>query len=125
MRQGDTVKITLINNGGLDHELMVVSRGEMDDHIAMWKPGEMMTHPEPVFANAEIEDVEPGETKSTTFVADKAGSYVYACFVDEPELHAKLGMWGLFIVEASGMMMNPVLGFTISLPLLAIPSRSE
>lgn len=99
VKEGDVVKITLTNKGGVEHELMILTREELDEFIEHWEKGEKHTHPEPVFKGAEIEEVEPGETKTTTFVADKAGEYVYVCLVEEPELHAKLGMVGEFVVE--------------------------
>lgn len=98
----------------------------LEEHIRTWTPGQPMMRPEIVFKDAQIEDVEPGETKSTTFVADKAGTYVYACFEEEPELHTKRGMWRSFIVEgSSGLTINPDGVISALSPVLAIVARQD
>lgn len=102
VRVGDTVKVTLQNQGGVDHEFMILTQSHYNTYVNAWKAGmKPSEHPMVAFKEAEIKDVEPGQTKSTTFVADKAGTYVYACLEHEPDLHAVLGMFGTFTV-ASG-----------------------
>ena len=90
VKAGETVKITLKNAGGADHEFMVVS-----DKKA---PG----HPDPDVMGAMTDVVKLGETKTITFVADKPGKYFYACFQDagtKPERHVDRGMYGEFTVQ--------------------------
>lgn len=93
VRVGDTVRIILTNGGVIEHELMIVE--DVDEGIRMVQAGQ---HPHLVFADAEGH-VEPGETITITFTVDKPGHFFYACFVEEPENHAVLGMFGDFIVE--------------------------
>jgi len=99
VKEGDTVKISLTNKGGVGHELMILTKDEYDEFLKHWESGEEHSHPEAAFKGAVIHDLEPGETKTITFVADKAGEYVYVCLEKEPDLHAKLGMVANFIVE--------------------------
>lgn len=94
VKVGDTVRITLMNQGGIEHELMIVEKVEMP--MVQGR----MAHPEPVFAQASIEDVRPGQTKAATFKVTKPGRFFYACFEEEPEPHYKLGMFGEFIAES-------------------------
>ncbi len=95
VKVGDIVKITLINEGGIKHDLIVITEHDLNEALEAADH----KHPEPVFAGAEIHDLEPGKTMTAVFKAEKPGTYVYACFVEEPELHAKLGMFGKIIVE--------------------------
>ncbi len=87
VKVGETVQINLRNQGGLKHELVITSS---------------LTIEAAVF-NAHIHLIDPGQSGSITFVADKPGKYFYACFSDDgtsPKKHVELNMYGEFIVEA-------------------------
>ena len=92
VKVGDRVQITLTNRGGLKHELRLVSSLTL----------EQGQPPAPVFNGALIQLLGPGESATITFVADKAGSYFYACFSDDgtaPKRHFEMDMFGEFVVQ--------------------------
>ena len=72
VKKGDTVKITLTNSGKMMHD---------------WVVDEF---------NAKTKRIKNGETDTTTFVADKAGTYEYYCSVGQ---HRANGMKGSLIVQ--------------------------
>ncbi len=82
VKAGDTVTITLVNIGAEEHEWMVVSKDTLAVALnpSVGEEGEeelervLGGHPEPVFEGAMIHHLEPGETKTITFVADTAAS---------------------------------------------------
>ena len=69
--KGDTVKITLVNSGGM-HDLKI-------DEF-----------------NVATQKIRGGAQETITFVADKAGSFEYYCSVGD---HRAMGMKGTFIVQ--------------------------
>jgi nitrite reductase (NO-forming) len=80
--QGDVVEITLINNGDEPHSI--------DQHASQ------------ITAVPNFGAVQPGETKTYTFVAANAGVFAYHCEandVHELDEHALLGMEGMLIVD--------------------------
>lgn len=90
VKVGETVRLVLKNEGGIEHEIMIVEDLKTDGH------------PKTVFKGAEIKDLEPRQSGVATFVADKPGKYYYACFEDagtRPQKHTDRGMFGEFIVE--------------------------
>ncbi len=70
VKKGDTVKITFINNDGF-HDL----------HIDEF--------------NIATKQIKAGAQETTTFVADKTGSFQYYCSVGT---HRAMGMWGTLTV---------------------------
>ena len=93
VKAGETVRVVLKNIGGADHEFMVAEEQVLK---------EKGMH-DPVFKDAMTETTKPGQTSTITFLAEKAGKYIYGCFLDvatKPDTHADRGMWGEFIVEA-------------------------
>lgn len=72
VRKGSTVTIQFTNGGTERHEFELEA------------------------FDAEIEPIAPGQTASLTFVADKAGTFEYACHVDG---HYEKGMKGHIIVK--------------------------
>jgi len=94
VKAGETVRVVLKNIGGADHEFMVTHESALQEKAAMH---------DPVFKEAMSETTKPGQISTITFLAEKAGKYVYGCFLDvatKPDRHADRGMWGEFIVEA-------------------------
>ena len=71
VKKGDTVTVNFINDGGF-HDFTLDAFG------------------------VKIKGGDVGETKSATFVADKAGTYQYYCSVGR---HRELGQKGTLIVE--------------------------
>lgn len=72
VKQGDTVRIVLTNNGSMPHD---------------WKVDEF---------NAATKVIQPGQSDTVEFVAGEAGTFEYYCSVGQ---HRQLGMVGNLIVE--------------------------
>jgi len=92
VKAGETVRIVMKNSGGTNHEFMIVSE----------IPKQAKEHPEAAIQGAMTDEVKPGETKTSTFVAGKAGKYYYVCLLDvatAPDRHVDRGMFGEFIVQ--------------------------
>jgi len=110
VKEGDTVRVTLINEGALNHEFMLVSTIALEEALEALEHGaedngndnepdaEEHIHPEMAFPGAMLA-LTPGEKGTVEFVADKAGTFAIACFVGEPQVHAALGMHATLIVE--------------------------
>lgn len=72
LKKGDSVTVTLVNNGKFPHNLMASDLGVSSKTIAA------------------------GEKTDFTFTADKAGTFSFYCGVDS---HKDKGMVGSFVVE--------------------------
>jgi nitrite reductase (NO-forming) len=78
VRQGQTVNVTYINRGMMEHSL--------DFHAAVTPP------------NLHYAEVKPGEKLTYSFVANVAGAFVYHCGTPPVLLHMGNGMYGAIIV---------------------------
>lgn len=89
--KGDTVTINITN------EIVSNTAGNrephnIDFHAAMGPGG-----------GAAVTNVAPGETKTLTFKATRAGAYIYHCAGEGlPWEHVAHGMYGMIVVEPSG-----------------------
>jgi nitrite reductase (NO-forming) len=84
--EDDTVVINLTN------QLSNVEPHDIDLHAVMGPGG-----------GAAVTEVEPGETKTLTFKALRAGAYIYHCAAEgKPWEHVANGMYGLIQVEPKG-----------------------
>jgi len=81
VRQGQTVKITLTNNGAIPHSV--------DFHAAQVAP------------NLNFKDVFPGKSFTFSFKADVAGVFMYHCGTTPVLMHIANGMYGAIVVEPS------------------------
>ncbi|MCD6681321.1 MAG: multicopper oxidase domain-containing protein [Burkholderiaceae bacterium] len=79
VRQGQTVNVTYVNRGTMEHSL--------DFHAAITPP------------DLHYVDLKPGEKVTYSFVADVAGAFVYHCGTAPVLLHMASGMYGAIIVE--------------------------
>lgn len=70
--KGDTVKVTFTNTGKLPHNFVIKE------------------------LNVQGKTIQPGQTDTVTFTADKAGSFEYYCSVGT---HKDKGMVGMLTVE--------------------------
>ena len=84
VRQGDTVELTLKNDGRL------VSHS-IDLHAALGPGGGM-----------DLTEAKQGETKTFTFKAVAPGVFVYHCGTNLAAQHISNGMYGLIVVEPPG-----------------------
>ena len=79
LRQGQTVTVTLTNNGMMKHSI--------DFHAAQTEP------------NLHYIDIDPGKSLTFSFVADVAGAFIYHCETQPILLHVANGMYGVMIVD--------------------------
>ncbi len=122
VNSGDTIVLTVQNQGILDHEFFVLTQSDYNNYIDALKNGQSAEEPLPAFEHASVEDVLPGESKTGTFVVGQPGTYVYACLDKDgtdPLVHAHKGMFGTFQVNSGG-----ILGLTGTLTgwLMNVPS---
>jgi nitrite reductase (NO-forming) len=84
--EGDTVVVNLANDPNNTHT------HNIDFHAVMGPGG-----------GAAVTNVAPGETKTLTFKAMRAGAYIYHCAAEgKPWEHVSHGQYGLIIVEPKG-----------------------
>jgi nitrite reductase (NO-forming) len=81
VRQGQTVKITLTNNGAIPHSV--------DFHAARVAP------------DKNFVDVFPGKSFSFSFKANDPGVFMYHCGTKPVLMHIANGMYGAIVVEPS------------------------
>ncbi len=78
-RVGDTFNVTLVNDTDMAHNL--------DFHAESGPPSSVMV------------EVPPGSSHTYTFVADRAGAWLYHCGTEPMLLHMANGMYGALIVD--------------------------
>ncbi|MCD6672585.1 MAG: multicopper oxidase domain-containing protein [Burkholderiaceae bacterium] len=79
VRQGQTVNVTYINRGTMEHSL--------DFHSAITPP------------DLHYVDLKPGEKLTYSFVAEVPGAFVYHCGTPPVLLHMASGMYGAIVVD--------------------------
>lgn len=94
VRQGDTVRFVLRNQGRQKHEMVIGTLEELKEHAAAMKKHPGMEHDE---ANAA--DVDPGKSGALVWRFTKAGTFHFGCF--EPG-HFEAGMVGRITVQPKG-----------------------
>ncbi|MFB6233090.1 MAG: copper-containing nitrite reductase [Haloarculaceae archaeon] len=83
VRQGDTVELTVQNEGELPHNV---------DFHAVYGTG----------GGSVATTANPGGENSLKFRADYPGAYIYHCAVPNLDMHISSGMFGMIVVEPSG-----------------------
>lgn len=86
IRQGETVKFVVRNNGKLEHEMVLGTLADLKAHADMMKKHPGMTHEEP-----QMVEVRPGKTGILVWQFTKAGTFYFGCL--EPG-HFEAGMIG-------------------------------
>ena len=79
VRQGQTVKMTLTNDGAIPHSI--------DFHAARIAP------------NMAFKDVDPGKSFTFSFVANDPGVFMYHCGTKPVLMHIANGMYGAIVVD--------------------------
>ena len=92
VKQGDTLKFVLKNNGKLLHEFVIGTKKDLDEHAALMVKFPNMEHDEPYMAH-----VKPGQTGTIIWTFNKAGSFDFACLIAG---HYQAGMIGKITVAA-------------------------
>ena len=90
VRQGETVRILIRNNGRILHELVIGTQKELDEHAALMVKFPNMEHDEPYMAH-----VDPGKTGQIVWHFNRAGEFHFACLIAG---HYQAGMVGRITV---------------------------
>ncbi len=93
VKQGETVRIVLRNEGKLLHEFVLGTKKELDEHAALMLKFPGMEHDEPYMAH-----VPPGKTGEIVWTFNRAGDFDFACLIAG---HYQAGMVGKVSVAAS------------------------
>jgi uncharacterized cupredoxin-like copper-binding protein len=91
VREGETVRFVLKNNGKLLHELVLGTRKDLEAHASMMRRGESMQHDQSYIAH-----VPPGQTGEIVWKFNQPGHFDFACLVPG---HFEAGMTGTVIVQ--------------------------
>jgi uncharacterized cupredoxin-like copper-binding protein len=92
VKQGETVRFVVKNNGKLMHEMVFGTSGELREHADLMKKFPDMEHDEPYMAH-----VAPGKTEEIIWQFTKAGEFDFACLIAG---HFDAGMMGKVKVTA-------------------------
>ena len=92
VKQGETIRISLKNDGMVLHEMVIGSKKELDEHAALMLKFPNMEHDEPYMAH-----VPPGKTGEIVWTFNRAGEFDFACLIAG---HYQAGMMGKIKVAA-------------------------
>jgi uncharacterized cupredoxin-like copper-binding protein len=95
VKQGETVKLSVTNNGKIMHELVIGTMKELKEHAELMKKFPTMEHEEPHMAH-----VPPGKTESIVWHFNRAGNFDMACLIAG---HFEAGMMGKIGVSATAV----------------------
>lgn len=93
VKQGETIKLVLRNNGAVMHEFVLGTKKELDEHAALMVKFPTMEHSEPYMAH-----VAPGKTGEIVWTFNRPGDFDFACLIAG---HYQAGMVGKVTVLAS------------------------
>ncbi len=95
VKQGETVKIVVRNQGKMLHEFVLGTKKELEDHAALMLKFPNMEHDEPYMAH-----VAPGKQGEIIWTFNRAGEFDFACLIAG---HYQAGMVGkVKVVAAAG-----------------------
>lgn len=90
VKQGETVRLRVLNQGQLMHEVVLGTQASLNAHAQMMLQHPGMAHAEPYMAH-----VAPGKQEDVVWHFNRAGSFDFACLVPG---HFQSGMTGSFTV---------------------------
>ena len=96
VKQGETVRLRLKNNGKIPHEFVLGTKAEITEHAELMKKNPEMEH-----ADANAARVAPGKTGEIIWQFTKAGEFLYACLIPG---HWDAGMQGTVTVTGNKAM---------------------
>lgn len=99
IKQGETVRLRINNNGKIPHEFVLGTKAEISEHAEMMKKNPEMEH-----ADASSARVAPGKTVEIIWQFTKPGKFLYACLIPG---HWDAGMQGSVTVIASKAVSAP------------------
>ena len=94
MKQGETVKFVVRNDGRQMHEFVIGTKKENDAHAELMLKHPGMEHDEPYMAH-----VAPGKTGEIVWAFNRRGDFDFACLIAG---HYQAGMVGKIKVTAAG-----------------------
>ena len=92
VKQGETVRLVVVNSGKVMHEFVLGTKQELDEHAELMKKFPNMEHDEPYMAH-----VEPGKQGEIVWHFNRAGEFDFACLLPG---HYQAGMVGKIKVAA-------------------------
>jgi uncharacterized cupredoxin-like copper-binding protein len=92
LKQGETVRFRVRNDGQVLHEFVIGTRTKNDEHAALMVRFPNMEHDEPYMAH-----VPPGQTGEIVWTFNRAGEFDFACLMAG---HYQAGMIGKISVAA-------------------------
>lgn len=93
IKQGETVKFVVRNNGAMLHEFVIGTKKENDEHAALMVKFPNMEHDEPYMAH-----VGPGKSGEIIWTFNRPGEFDFACLIAG---HYQAGMVGKITVAAT------------------------
>lgn len=93
LRQGETVKFIVANDGKIMHEMVIGTMKELKAHAELMKKHPGMEHDVPYMAH-----VAPGRKEEIVWQFTKPGDFNYACLIPG---HLEAGMIGKIVVSAA------------------------
>lgn len=94
VKEGETVRIVIRNQGKLMHEFVIGTKRTLDEHAALMVKFPNMEHDEPYMAH-----VGPGKTGQIVWTFNRAGDFDFACLIAG---HYQAGMVGKIKVVDAG-----------------------
>jgi uncharacterized cupredoxin-like copper-binding protein len=91
VKLGEQVRFVLRNHGKLDHEFVIGTEGEIDEHALLMKKFPEMEHDEP-----NMKRVQPGAEGELVWKFTVAGEFDFACLIPG---HIESGMFGSITVK--------------------------
>ncbi len=99
VRQGETVRIVLKNEGKVLHEFVLGTKKDLDEHAALMAKFPNMQHDEPYMVH-----VPPGKAGEIVWTFNRVGEFDFACLIPG---HYQAGMVGSVNVTAAGTSNVP------------------
>ena len=93
VKQGDTVRFNVRNQGKQLHEMVIGTKKELDAHAALMVKFPTMEHDEPYMAH-----VAAGKTQNLIWTFNRSGDFEFACLIAG---HYQAGMVGKITVLAA------------------------
>jgi len=92
IKEGETVRLVVKNDGQLMHEFVIGTKKELDEHAALMKKFPNMEHDEPYMVH-----VAPGGTGEIVWTFNRAGDFDFGCLIAG---HYEAGMVGKIKVNS-------------------------
>lgn len=97
VKQGETVRLVIRNEGAMLHEFVLGTKKELDEHAALMVKFPGMEHDEPHMAH-----VQAGKTGEIVWTFNRAGDFDFACLIAG---HYQAGMVGK--IKVAGKVAAP------------------